>query len=933
MYGILLEGLKQYVEKVYGENVWWVALQQVTGKQTMMQTRQIYPENLLEKLGISIAELVGAEADELFFDYGYFFLQFLSDSGFDGLLRVMGDNFIAFLQNLDDLHHHLRFSYPRLRPPSFVVISIAEEVLVLRYSSKRNYFGHFVRGQLVAIAQITYKLDIDVDLVEQIQEDQRTYTTYKITNRDGCWPTKSLVTEKEAKPLGKIVPSSLIPGEVFFSLFPFHLVLTEFMIIRSAGPGYKQFIPGLSGKSFKESFIVVRPAIPNDFNKIRMYQYNTFELVLTTDPSLQEKKGRAASISKAVCKFKGQMCFIEEWNMMLFLGTPVLRDTKQLAEFGLYISDLNMFDRSRDIILSGDQQSDELMSLFKKQHEEGKKLEKNMKNLDKVRKKTDELLYQCIPKGVARKLSNGVPAMETIQTYDSVSICFTKVVNFSAKCTVVPVEKIIGLLNKMYTLYDALTESHKVYKVETVGDSYMLVSGVPQRTPLHSAHITEIALNILVATERGLTWPDSASTSGTGREEPLQLYIGCHTGPIVAGVVGYKTPRYCLFGDTVNTSSRMMSNSLPNKLHVSGPFASALSAYPYDVEYRGKLAIKGKGEMDTYFVIGRSANFTCEEEESHEIRDFSEVLKEDFERNDESPYDGSESEDSESLQLSEEPSEDEDGEEASEPSTPEEKKSAPAANRRSSEAKPARKQSTVQTKKAEPPMVTSSSLEADAVDKTAINPSPAVRPSQSNHADGRDEETTKVLSEAARKLVKTKVAEIRKEQPKRQDVKFNLSKSSEISSIVPPKESDEEEENGSQQPEKRKRRRSGFSLKNAKFVHKHSKSNDSLQPANSQHSVSEPSTSTTNTSLAIPSSLEKKAGPVKKPVELFRTLRQASIIEPMSPVALRSPNSSLLVDLAMFLLDGHTMGMSTSWELLRHRPDANKFSLPQSSLN
>ncbi|KAF6772863.1 hypothetical protein AHF37_07831 [Paragonimus kellicotti] len=383
MYGVLVEGLKQYVTKVFGDGLWWVALQHVTGKQKIIQTRQIYPETLLPQMVAQLADMTGVTEDELYYEYGYFFLQYLTDSGFESLLRVLGDGFTEFLNALDDLHHHLQFSYPRIKPPAFLIAQMTDSTIDLVYESKRGCFGHFVRGQLIAIAGLLYELDIDVELLRCIKKTSTHQFTYRIRNKNGKWPAKKSHLPKAAV-MSAIPPESSVHGDSYFSLFPFHLVFTDTLKISSAGAGFRQFIPGLIGQLLSDVLFIVRPKIEITF-------------------------------TRASCKFKGQMCFVEEWNMMLFLGTPVLRDTKQLAECGLFISDLNMFDRSRDIILSGDQQSEELMKLFKKQLEESKQLEKSMKRVDKMRKMTDELLYQCIPKGVARKLRNGTPAIETIR--------------------------------------------------------------------------------------------------------------------------------------------------------------------------------------------------------------------------------------------------------------------------------------------------------------------------------------------------------------------------------------------------------------------------------------------------------------------------------------------------------------------------------------
>ncbi|CAH8487717.1 unnamed protein product [Heterobilharzia americana] len=435
------------------------------------------------------------------------------------------------------------------------------------------------------------------------------------------------------------------------------------------------------------------------------------------------------------------------------------------------------------------------MNLFEKQRHKIKQMEKSMASLEKIRKVTDELLYQCIPRSVARKIRNGTPAMETIQTFDEVTICFTKVVNFAAKCMHITVEQVIELLNQMYTLYDALTENHKVYKVETINDSYMLVSGVPSRTPLHAAHIIDTALDIIETTLASLFWPETIENTPPGSnnktvytEENLHLYIGCHTGPVVAGVVGYKTPRYCLFGDTVNTSSRMMSHGMPDQIHISESCAQSLSPYPYVVECRGEISIKGKGGMKTYIVTGRKPDFTTQDTTDGSSRSFAEVLREDLLREDETP-----SEDSEdaSIKLSIDLSDKSGTTEGSAPESPQneieelemdadmnetndvsskkqERRSSRGGSRRSSKNKVGsgkneekRRQSQPRSNRASP---TAEDAGLDKSDSGFVN----------------NQNTTEVLNLAARRLVETKIMDIKNEQKKKQDITFSLDNPKEI---------------------------------------------------------------------------------------------------------------------------------------------------------
>ncbi|GAA55856.1 soluble guanylate cyclase 88E [Clonorchis sinensis] len=662
MYGLLIEGLKQYLTKSYGEELWWDAFQEVCGKQKVIQTHGVYPESWLPRVVTAVSQLTDIPEEDIYFEYGYFFTNFLSFMGYEKLLSVIGDGFPQFMNELDDLHHHLQMSYPRIRAPAFVVSAMTNTTMEVIYCSKRDYYPQFVRGQLTAIAVLLFNLDVEVELIGTAKEDTLNKFTFRLTNKNGVWShnTKNS-TENTSK------SALYISSEPFLSIFQFHLLFTEKLEVVNLGRGYKEFEEVTVGRSVFDIFILSRPKIEAVFSEIKLHCHKTFELILMSDLKMQINLGKGGSISQSATKFKGQMCYIEDWNMILFLGTPIVRSTKHLSKCGLYISDLNLFDRSRDIVLRGDQQTEELVALVQKQIHTSKQLEKSMNRVEKLRKLTDELLFQCIPKAIAKQLRTGTPVTETIQAFDAVSICFTRIVDFASKCMQTPVEEIIHLLNSMYTMFDDITESHKVYKVETINDTYMLVSGAPHRTQLHAPHIAEMALEILSATQKGPFWKTKHPDSDTMPCEStkVQLLIGCHTGPIVAGVFGYSAPRYRLFGDTVNIASRMASTSLPDEIHVSNAFAESLKPYPYIVKSLGKAIVKvrkganilryltispgfglGKGEMETFHIEGRNTEFTFTDEASGESKDFGDILREDCGISDDEAVDSTTSDDS-----------------------------------------------------------------------------------------------------------------------------------------------------------------------------------------------------------------------------------------------------------------------------------------------
>ncbi|XP_069467890.1 guanylate cyclase 2G-like [Ambystoma mexicanum] len=253
------------------------------------------------------------------------------------------------------------------------------------------------------------------------------------------------------------------------------------------------------------------------------------------------------------------------------------------------------------------------------------KLEKYANHLEEVvedrttqlvaeKRKTDKLLSTMLPSFIAEQLMAG-KSVEP-ESFVSVTIFFSDIVGFTNLCSQSTPLQVVDLLNDLYSLFDDIIRTYDVYKVETIGDAYMVASGLP--LPNGMKHVEEISTMSLHFLSAMITFRIRHMPS-----EKLKLRIGLHTGPVVAGVVGVTMPRYCLFGDTVNTASRMESNSLPLRIHVSETTAKALKAAGgYELLERGTIQIKGKGKQKTFWLKGKAGlqvplpEFSSEEEEA-----------------------------------------------------------------------------------------------------------------------------------------------------------------------------------------------------------------------------------------------------------------------------------------------------------------------------
>ena len=211
--------------------------------------------------------------------------------------------------------------------------------------------------------------------------------------------------------------------------------------------------------------------------------------------------------------------------------------------------------------------------------------------LRKERNKTENLLLNLLPEPIAERLKEepGVIA----DKFEKATILFADLVNFTQISTTMPATKLVYLLNEIFSSFDELTEKHGLEKIKTIGDAYMVAGGIPIARPDHAEASAEMALDMLIAIDE----------LNVKLEATFDLRIGINSGPVVAGVIGTKKFIYDLWGNAVNTASRMESHGVPGRIQVSF-YTYELLRDKYEFEERGLIDIKGQGEMRTYFLTG-----------------------------------------------------------------------------------------------------------------------------------------------------------------------------------------------------------------------------------------------------------------------------------------------------------------------------------------
>ncbi|EGD80961.1 guanylyl cyclase a-subunit [Salpingoeca rosetta] len=579
----------------------------------------------------TVAAVTNLSLEDLLANMGTVQLEQFEEKGYGPLIRSLGSTMFEFLEHLDSLHLNLVHSYPNMKAPSFRPERLPDGRVLLHYYSSRPGLWPYATALLSRIGHEIYGQTVHFEHVQK-KEQGHDHDIFEVVSATGVErpQTKHETASKE------LLTCDATTTE-FDELFPWHLQVDSDLRVISMGSSLALRFNEEELKKQKRLMDVVTVTRPNhvlnDFEHLKQFDRTAVMLMVRDEwysqikeQKLDEKKkaqlmragsslfnvdahantpaGSAMSAAflndqfiSATADFlylQGEFRYNPRDNTLLFVGVPSAQTPEELYKCGLGLPDIPIHSNGREMLFNNVHQS-ATVGVAAQLEQVTQDLEKAKRELGLEKKKVHELLSSILPQTVIQYLANGEEA--PAERFGNVSILFSDIVGFTKISSAVRPTQVMDMLNSLFLRFDQLCDKHGVYKVETIGDAYMVASGLPETTPDHAERLCRFAIDMLRASREVLSPVDGA---------PIRMRIGMHSGSVMAGVVGQTRPRYCLFGDAVAVAAQMESAGVPSCIQISASMMSELRAGNATVQSRprGEVELKGRGLMQTFILVG-----------------------------------------------------------------------------------------------------------------------------------------------------------------------------------------------------------------------------------------------------------------------------------------------------------------------------------------
>ena len=614
-----------------------------------------YTDKSTMDLVVASSEVSGLTVPQVLEAFGAFFVYYIRGEGYGSLLCCQGSTLRDWCCNINAIHQHLQTTFPKkMIMPNFWCTDGENGSLILHYFSKRgNILAPLAKGLVAEIAKFQFDVDIEMTQTHLQDENGSKFTSWsvnavdpsqqwKLTKNEGmrdgvknsptnlkCPFTGMTVLTKphdsvdrpkflhtasrrfSASTIGtststhtsstedkddemsehsveKIVVTSNInnvgmSATVTKALFPYSIVINEDFDILQIGQNMAKVLrkaeDEILGSRVMDVLEITQPLHAEwNWDWLRKLEDQTFQV----DPVIAE--------SDCNVLFKASIILVADNPVKaMLIMAPDASNLNDLMKMGLTLSDLPVHGDYRDAVFLREHLSSQMNNALK--------MEKLSKNLAREK----QLLESLLPQHAADGLRAGKQVEPRL--HQNVTVFFSDIVGFTNICKQIYPWDVITMLNRLYCVMDFLASKFKLFKIETIGDAYVCCSGLPLSEEEHAEKVANFAIAVTHCCRQVIS-PVSS--------EPILLRIGIHTGPAASGVVGTTNPRYCVFGDTMNTCARHESTGAAGKIHCSKTTAEHLmnrnASSMYTMTERGTVEMKGKGKQRTYWLSGSDEN-------------------------------------------------------------------------------------------------------------------------------------------------------------------------------------------------------------------------------------------------------------------------------------------------------------------------------------